>query len=168
MRRIQRIPPVIVLAVVLHTSVFPHLRLFGVAPDVLLLLALGAGLVAGPDTGAVAGFFAGVLADCFVQTPFGLSALAYCLAGWGIGRFQTRILHATWWIPAVTVGVGAAGGTLLYVGLGAVVGQEQLLSWRLPTVVGVVGLLDGLLAPVAVRLARWSLVVEERGRLLPR
>jgi len=166
--RAQRLFPVAVAAVVLHTSVFPHFRLLGVAGDVLLVLGLSAGLVAGPEEGAVAGFGAGFLADCFLQTPFGLCALAYCLAGYGVGRFQSRIIHATWWIPAVTLAVGAAGATLLYVVLGAVVGQEQLLSWRLPTIVLGVSLFAALLSPLTVRVARWSLAVEERGRLLAR
>jgi rod shape-determining protein MreD len=163
-----RIPPVLLLAIVLHTAVLPHFRIFGVASDILLLLAIAAGLTGGPDRGAVAGFTTGLFADLFLHTPFGLSALAYCLAGWGVGRFQSRILHATWWIPALTSAVGAAGGTLLYVVLGAVVGQEQLLSWHLPTIVAVVAGTSALLSPFTVRLARWAMVIEERGRLLAR
>lgn len=163
-----RLFPVTVVAVVLHTAVLPHFRLFGVAADVLLLLSVSAGLTAGADRGAVTGFGAGLLADCFLQTPFGLAALAYCIAGWSVGRFQTRILHATWWIPALTTSVAAAAGTLLYVGLGAVVGQGQLLSWRLPTIVAVVAVTSALLSPLSIRVVRWTLEVEERGRLLAR
>lgn len=163
-----RVPPLAVLAVVLHTAVLPHFRVLGVSADVLLLLAVSAGLTAGADRGAATGFGAGLLADCFLQTPFGLSALAYCIAGWGVGRFQSRILHATWWIPALTSAVAAAAGTLLYVALGAVVGQEQLLSWRLPAIVGVVALTSAALSPLSIKVVRWALVIEERGRLLPR
>ena len=36
---------------------------------------------AGPDRGAVVGFFAGLGYDVFLQTPFGLSALVYCVGG---------------------------------------------------------------------------------------
>ncbi len=38
-----RLPPVLLVAVVLHTAVFPQLRVFGVAADVLLLVAIAAG-----------------------------------------------------------------------------------------------------------------------------
>ncbi|MEA2703532.1 MAG: rod shape-determining protein MreD [Actinomycetota bacterium] len=70
-----RLPPVLLFALILHTAVFPQLRIFDVAPDVLLLFAIAGGLAGGPDRGAVLGFVAGILADLFLQTPFGLSAL---------------------------------------------------------------------------------------------
>ena len=57
-----------------------------VAPDFMMLLAVCAGFVAGPDKGAVVGFAAGLVSDLFLQsTPFGLSALAACLAGFVVG-----------------------------------------------------------------------------------
>ncbi len=161
-----RIPPLIVVALVLHTAVLPHFRLFDTGADVLLLLGAATALVAGPERGALMSFACGLLADCFLQTPFGLSALAYCLVGWGVGVFQARILHATWWIPMLTAAVAAASGTLLYAALGAVVGQSQLVSMRLLTIVPCVALLDALLTPLAVRAMRWVFAVEQRGAML--
>ena len=161
-----RVPPVLLLAVVLHTAVLPHFRVFDVAADVLLLLAIAAALVAGAERGALIGFACGLLADCFLQTPFCLSALAYSLVGWSVGSFQSRILHATWWIPMVTTAVAAAAGILLYAALGAVVGQSHLISSRLMTIVGVVAFLDALLSPLAVRAMRWAFDVEQRGAIL--
>jgi rod shape-determining protein MreD len=140
--------------------VFPQLRVFDVAADVLLVVAITAGIAAGPERGAVMGFAAGLLADCFLQTPFGLSALVYCLIGWGVGSFQTRILHATWWIPMLTAAVAASAGVLLFVVLGAVVGQEQLWSLRVVPILGVTALWSAMLSPVVLRTVRWSLLVD--------
>jgi rod shape-determining protein MreD len=151
-----RLPPVLLVAVVLHTALAPQLRIGDVAADVMLLVAAAAGVAAGPDRGAVVGFFAGLLADCFLQTPFGLTALAYCLVGWGVGSFQSTILHAAVWIPMATVAVASAAGVLLYAGLGAVVGQGHLLSSRLVGIIVVVALVNALLTPVAVRVLRWA------------
>jgi rod shape-determining protein MreD len=155
-----RLPPVFLLLVVLHTAVFPQLRVVDVAADVLLVVAITAGIVGGPERGSAVGFGAGLLADCFLQTPFGLSALAYCLVGWGVGSFQTRILHATWWIPMLTAAVAGGAGVVLYVVLGAVVGQEQLWSLRVLPVLGVTALWSAVLAPVVLRLVRWALAVD--------
>jgi rod shape-determining protein MreD len=163
-----RLPPVLLLAVILHTAVFPQLRLFDVGADVLLLLPIGAGIAAGPDRGATVGFLAGLLADCFLQTPFGLSALSFCLVGWAVGSFQTTILHATWWIPVLTAAAASAAGILLYAGLGAVVGQDQLVSMRLVPVIGVVAALNGLLAPLAVKILRWTFPADARTGLVLR
>jgi rod shape-determining protein MreD len=164
--KLARIPPMILLIVLLHTGVSPHFRVFGVAADVLLLIAIAGGIVAGPERGATIGFFAGLLADCFLQTPFGLSALVFCVVGWGVGAFQSRILHAVWWIPMLTTAVAAALGMLAYAMLGAVLGESQLISARLVTVVAVVALVDALLSPLAIRGMRWALCVERRSSLM--
>jgi rod shape-determining protein MreD len=155
-----RVPPFLLLAVLFHTAVFPQLRVFGVAADILLLIAIAAGIGGGPESGAVMGFVAGLVADCFLQTPFGLSALVYCLVGWGVGSFQTRILHATWWIPMVTAALASAVGVLLFVVLGLVVGQDQLWSWRVVPIVGVTSLWAAVLCPLVGRAVRWAMMFE--------
>lgn len=153
---VVRLPPVLLVAVIAHTAVSPNLRLFGVAGDVLLLLSIAAAIAGGPERGAAVGFTCGLLADSFLQTPFGLSALTYALVGYGVGVFQTGVLHSSWWIPAITAAVASAAAVMIFVALGAVVGQDQLLSTRLLEVAGVLALLHGLFAPPAVRLMRWA------------
>ena len=103
------------------------------------------------------GFAAGFVADLTLQTPFGLSMLTYCLVGWAVGSFQTRILHATWWIPVLTAAAATAAGVLLFAVLGFVVGEDQLMSFRLIPIMGITALWSGLLSPVVVRALRWSL-----------
>lgn len=163
-----RLPPILLLAVILHTAVFPQLRLLGVSADVLLLLPIAAAIAAGPERGATVGFISGLLADCFLQTPFGLSALAFCLVGWGVGSFQSTILHATWWIPMVTAAAASAAGIVVYAGLGAVVGQDQLVSTGLVKVIVVVAAINALLAPPAVKLMRWAFPADVRSGLVLR
>lgn len=160
-----RVPPLFVAAILVHTALAPNLRLFGVGFDVMLLLAIAAGIAGGPERGAAVGFVAGLLADCFLQTPFGLSALVYALVGYGVGVFQTGVLHSSWWIPAITGAIASAVGVFGYIALGVVVGQEHLLSMRALQVAGVVALLHALLAPPLVRVLRWALA-ETSGRTL--
>ncbi len=155
-----RLPPVLLIAVVLHTAVFPQLRFFGVAPDVLLLVGIATAITAGADRGAAVAFGAGLLADCFLETPFGLSALAYSLAAYAVGAVQETILHADWWIPVLTVFMGSLLGVLLFAGAGAVLGHEQFISVRLLTVALVVGVANAVLALPAVRIMRWAAVPE--------
>jgi rod shape-determining protein MreD len=143
------------LTLVVHLTLLSRLRIDNVRPDALLLLALMAGLVAGPERGAVVGFCAGLLADLFLQTPFGLSALTYCLVGFAVGSLQTGILRAAWWIPVVTGAGASVAGTVLYAVLGAMVGQTAFVSPRLPAIALIVGFMNGALAPAAVRLVGW-------------
>jgi rod shape-determining protein MreD len=143
------------LTLVVHLTLLSRLRIDGVRPDALLLVALMAGLVAGPERGAVVGFCAGLLADLFLQSPFGLSALAYCLVGFAVGSLQSGILRAAWWIPVVTGAAASVAGTVLYAVLGAMVGQTAFVSPRLPVIALLVGFMNGALAPAAVRLVGW-------------
>jgi rod shape-determining protein MreD len=161
-------PPVLLAAVVVHSAVSPNLRVFGVAIDVLLLLSIAAGIAGGPERGAVVGFCCGLLADCFLQTPFGLSALTYALVAYGVGVFQTGVLHSSWWIPAITAAAASILAVLIFVGLGVVVGQNQLLSTHLVTVAGVLALLHAALAPPAVRLMRWAVASDQSPGLVLR
>jgi rod shape-determining protein MreD len=162
-----RLPPVLLAAVLVHTAVSPNLRVFGVAVDVLLLTIAG-GIAGGAERGAAVGFACGVLADCFLQTPFGLSALDYALIGYGVGVFQTGVLHSSWWIPAITAAVASVVAVVVFVGLGVVVGQDQLLSTRLIEVAAVIGVLHAALAPPAVRLMRWGLAESSSPTLIAR
>lgn len=152
-----RLPPVLLLAVVLQTAVLPELRVFGVAADLLLLTGIAAGIAGGADRGAAVGFGAGLLADCFLQTPFGLSALAYSLVGYGVGAFQSTILHTGRWIPILTSTVASAVGVVAFAAIGSVLGQDQLVSAHLVVVAGLVAVLNGAMSWPAVRVMRWAL-----------
>jgi rod shape-determining protein MreD len=155
-----RVPPLLLVVYVLHVAVFPQLRVDHVMANVMVLVAIVTGGVAGPERGANMGFVAGLLTDLLLQTPLGLSALTYSLVGWWVGSFQTRILHATWWIPVVTAAAATAAGTLLFAALGYVVGQDQLVSMRLVPIVGVTALWSAVLSPIFIRAFRWALVTE--------
>ena len=72
-RRI-RLGLVIVVCVVLQTTLFTHLRIDGVGPDVGLVAVLAVAYEDGADTGAIFGFIMGLAIDLFLTTPLGLSA----------------------------------------------------------------------------------------------
>lgn len=120
-----------ILVVVLFVQVTfgSDLRVNGTAPDFMLLLAVSAGFAAGPDEGATVGFAAGLASDLFLQnTPFGLSALAYCLAGFVIGWARANFMRARLVFAPVAAGIGTAVGATLFVFIGYVVGQSQLVA----------------------------------------
>lgn len=146
---------VLVVALTLQVSVVPDLRLFGVQGDLMLLIALGAGLAAGPDRGAAIGFAAGLGYDLMLQTPLGLSALTYSLVAFLVGSLQDSVLRAAWWIPVTTAAAGSALGVILYVVFGTVVGVEYL-GVSVPKVAIVVALLNAIVAAPMIRVLRWA------------
>lgn len=151
-----RVALIVLVTLVVHLTVLSRVRVVGVRPDALLLLAVVAGLVGGSERGAVAGFLSGLLADLFLQSPFGLSALVYSLVGFAVGAVQSVILRAVWWIPVVTALAASIAGTVLYALVAAMVGQPEFVSPRLPLIACLVGLMNAVMAPVAVRLLSWS------------
>lgn len=156
--RTMRLALLLVLLVVLQTTVFPHVRVAGVVPDLGLVAAVAIAVRYGPELGAGFGFAAGLAADVFLQTPLGLGALAFGLTAFLVGVMQTRLVRPTWWIrPAVAIGAGIVSG-LLFIGLGAVVGQDQLVAVHSLRIVGFAAIYDGVVAlvlfPVAASVAR--------------
>lgn len=150
-----RVSLVLVLALTLQLAVGSRLEVFGVQGDLMLLVAVSAGLAAGPQRGASVGFAAGLSFDLLLQSPFGLSALTYSLVAYLAGSLQDSVLRAAWWIPVVTAATASALGVILYGVFGTVVG-EDLLGLSLLRIAVVVGLLNGIAAPLLLRLVRWA------------
>jgi rod shape-determining protein MreD len=152
-----RVPLVVVTALVVHLSVLTRVHVAGVMPDLMLLLAVAGGITGGAVPGAVLGFVSGMVVDVFLETPLGLSGLVFSVVGYSVGVAQTGILRSSWWIPMLTAFVASAAGELLFALAGAVVGTTPIDVRHLGLVLGVVGVTNALLAPLAVRLVGWSL-----------
>ena len=146
---------VVITALTVQLGVLSGFSVFGVQPDLLLLVAIAGGIAAGPDRGAAIGFAAGLAYDLMLQTPFGLSALTYAIVAYLVGSLQDSVLRAAWWIPVVTATAVSMLGVILYGVLGTVLGDE-LVGWDLLKTAVVVGLLNTIAAPVVVRAMRWA------------
>jgi rod shape-determining protein MreD len=131
-----RITGLLLLGVLLQTTIASDLRVAGVAPDFMLLLAVCGGLAGGPEQGAIVGFSAGLLSDLLVtNTPVGLAALTYCIVGYGIGLLRANVLPEGWLLTPLMAVIGTAAGVVLYVGAGDLIGQHEMIaegrSWLL-------------------------------------
>lgn len=129
LRRTLAVLALLVVGIVAQTTFASDLRVHEVAPDFMVLLAVTAGFCGGPDTGAVVGFASGLLSDLFLEgTPFGLSALAFCLVGFAIGWARGNFLRARLVIAPLVCSAGTAFGVFVFVALGYVLGQSQLVA----------------------------------------
>lgn len=158
----------VLVATVLQSALAADVRVLGVAPDLLLLLGISAGLADGAELGCLVGFFAGLCADVFLTTtPFGLSALAYCLTGYGVGMVRRNVLRDSWLLPPLVAFVATIVGVALFVGIGDVVGQTGPSAsggaWvvRVALVEGVwAAALSIVVHPLVSRLARTGAAAE--------
>jgi rod shape-determining protein MreD len=156
---------ILVTTILLQTTLIARLPIAGERGDVVLLIVIAAGIAGGSQTGAIVGFVFGLTFDLLLQTPLGLSALAYCLTGYAVGALQTGVLRAAWWIPVFSAIAGSAIGVVTFALVGAVVGQDGLVSDGLAAIIVVVALINAVLVLPAVRVVRWALAGGRQARL---
>ncbi|MFE2421039.1 rod shape-determining protein MreD [Streptomyces hokutonensis] len=145
--------PLVVVAMVIQVSVLARLHLPGAVPDLLLLTVLGLAMVYGHVTGALIGFGAGLLADLAPPADHaaGRYALVLCVIGYlaGLAKPENGRLKSASGPMAVVV-AAAIGSTLLYAGVGALVGDTAARHVGLPSLLFTAALYDLLLAPFVV------------------
>ena len=151
-----RLALVLLSTLALQKGLSSHLYLFGVAPNVLLLMTIAAGLSSTAERGAVVGFFAGLSFDFITQGPLGLGSLSYCLVGYAAGRLQAGFVRSSQVLPVFAGALLSAVGELLYVVFGQVVGQTQMWTGQVWRVILVTSAVNAVLAPLAVRIFRWA------------
>ena len=152
-----RVALVLFTATVLQIGLLSDLRIAGVSADLLLAVTVAAGLVGGPNSGALVGFFAGLAFDIFLTTPLGLSAFAYCLTGYLVGLVENALVRTAWWISILFTIGGVAFGTTLYVLVGELLGQSELFTEDYLKVLIIVSLYSALFAPLCVWAMNWAL-----------
>lgn len=146
----------IVSLVVLQTALFPSLRIWDAAPDLLLVATIAVAYERGAETGAVFGFTSGLAIDCFLSSPFGISALAFALVGYGVGIFQSGLLRSSRWLTPVLGGVGGFVGGLVWVTIASIAGQEDLFVGTTLRILVVAALYDALVSFAVFPFARWA------------
>jgi rod shape-determining protein MreD len=152
----SRAAALVSLLVLVQVAFASQMRVDRVSPDLLLLISVATGVAAGPDRGAIVGFFAGLGYDIFLSSPFGLSALVYCVVAYAAGLFQLPLAtHPRWW-RAISTTLASTAGVLLWVGMGLVLGQDQLLGLPILRTVAIVTVVNGLLSLPALAAASWA------------
>ncbi|MEV8037769.1 rod shape-determining protein MreD [Streptomyces sp. NPDC002742] len=143
----------VVVALVIQVSVLARLHLPGAVPDLVLLTVLALAMVYGHVGGALIGFGAGLLSDLAPPADHaaGRYALVLCVVGYlaGLAKPENgRLKSATG--PMVVVVAAAIGSTVLYAGVGALVGDTAARHVGLRSLLLTAAVYDLLLAPFVV------------------
>ncbi|WP_328317473.1 rod shape-determining protein MreD [Streptomyces sp. NBC_00388] len=143
----------VVVALVIQVSVLARLQLPGAVPDLMLLTVVALALVYGHVGGAFIGFGAGLLADLAPPADHaaGRYALVLCVVGYAVGLAKPekgRIRSVTG--PMLVVVGAAVGSTLLYAGVGSLVGDTAARHVGLSGLLFSATIYDLLLAPFTV------------------
>ncbi len=147
---------VFTVVTVAQVAVASRMSILGVHPDLLLLLAVTAGLTGGAARGAVVGFAAGLVADLFLYTRFGVGTLAGTLTGYAAGVAGDTVVRPSTPIWAAATAALSAVGTLLYATLGHLLGSGTLADPNLIVIVGIVSGTNAALCVPAMAVCRWA------------
>lgn len=145
-----------ILALLVSSELTLSLPLFGMGPDLLVLVVAAFAIGERPRTAALAGFIVGFLRDLLLTTPAGLTAFGYAVSAYGVA------------LIGVPRGVGPVVGTfagatflsqLLY-GLGAIFLGPQVDASPLPRMLLVTTAYNALVSPLLMPLLRRVVRVE--------
>lgn len=146
-------------AVVVQTVVLSRIPLPGATPDLVLIVVVSLALVQGSNSGAVTGFFGGLLLDVVppADAQVGRWALVLALVGWFAGR-AGGAAESSALVPVLTVALASLGAVLGYAAVGFALGDPAVTGaavlGALPTAVLYNTLLAPFLVPLLMRLAR--------------
>ena len=124
--------PLITLACLFQATAAGRLKIYGVKPDLVLLLVVIGTLVYGSRPGVIWAFFGGLGLDIFSGGPMGSSSLALMAAALVAGLGHRTLSRFNLLVPLAAI----AGGTIVYAGayLGilAVLEYLQVAQHRAP------------------------------------
>ena len=152
-----RLGVLILLAVVVQVTVFADVRISGVAPELLVLLAVMLGYWFGPERGPTAAFVIGLLWDIYLPTPMGLSAIVFAMVAFAVGTGGAELFRDSKLQLAAIAGLGTLGAVAGYALLGEVMGQRGLVDLEMLRVAMIAGLINSLVAPFTKPLVMWAI-----------
>ncbi len=150
-----RLMVVVLGALMLQLTLFTEVRIAGVAPELLALLAVLAGLFGGAHRGSMIAFGIGLSWDLYTTAPLGLAAVSFALVAYALGAFTEGLYRDS---PAQTVAMaalGTAAAISVYAVLGLLLGQHNM-STNLLRVIVVASAMNALLSLAAAPAMRWA------------
>lgn len=154
---IVRVVAVGMMLLALQNTIFSDMRPAGVALQVMLAFAAAAGAAGGSEKGATAGFILGLMYDLGTGAPLGSSSITMGLAGYVAGYMSLINIERQWWLAALFVAVGSAIGELAVPVVRSFIGDPNVYSDRLYTIVPLVAFAAAVASPVLVPVSRWCL-----------
>ncbi|MCQ3813216.1 MAG: rod shape-determining protein MreD [Acidimicrobiia bacterium] len=154
---VLRLALLILVALVVQVTVFVDLRFWGVAPELLVLLAVLVGYLAGPRTGPTIAFVIGLLWDVYLPSPLGLSAIVFALVAYVVAAGGAELFSDSKAQLVIIVALGTVGALAGYALLGEVMGQRGLVDMEMLRVAVVAALLNMVLTPLVRPLMVWAI-----------
>ena len=112
MRRWLSIAGVLLASIVLQSTIFARINLFGVIPDLILIVTVCFGLFYGPLPGLYLGLAGGFLLDLAGGGILGINVLTKALLGYGAGYMGKTVFKDNMLIPLAVSAVATLAGEI--------------------------------------------------------
>jgi rod shape-determining protein MreD len=151
--------PLLAAIAIVQATVSPHLAVWGVFPDLPLLVVIGWGLLRGPRDGAIWGFIAGLAVDLLSGAPFGAATLPLIAVGFlsGLGQASVFTAHAA--LPMLAMFLATIAYDLLFLLVVRISGLEVMWLDTLVRLILPSAVLNAVLMPVVFwglrKLSTW-------------
>jgi len=153
---------VYLIAIIVQLTVFIDVRVAGVAPELLAMVAVIAGFFAGTERAPIIAFGAGLIWDIYLPTPLGVAAITFALVAFAVASLEEGLFHDSRFQLFAVVGLASGATVIGYALLGELVGQRGLVDVEMLRVALLVGVINAALSPLAAPLMKWALVDGER------
>jgi rod shape-determining protein MreD len=153
------------MAVLVQTTVAPHLTVLGAKPDTTLVMVMCVALLRGPMWGSVVGFGTGLLLDIALMQTMGISSFLFTLAGYFGGRYGEGLDTDSWVPPLFTVFISTLVVQFLNAVIMFLLGIEASATFVLIRIVLPSAVLGALLASPLFMVTRWWLGGDKRDSL---
>lgn len=156
MRRVLVIAGILLFSIVLQSTIFARINLFGVIPDLILVVTVCFGLLYGSLSGLYVGLAGGFLLDLAGGGILGINILTKALVGYGAGYIGKTVFKDNILIPLVAAAVATLAGEITaFLFLTAFGWQGRFFNYLYATVLPLVFYHFILTAPVYFAFLRY-------------
>lgn len=124
--------PLIAVACLLQATAAGHFKIYGVKPDLVLLLIVIGALVYGSRSALMWAFFGGLGLDIFSGGPMGSSSLALMAAALVAGLGHRTLSRFNIFVPIIAVAAGTLAYAGAYLGILAVLQYLDVTHHQVP------------------------------------
>ena len=152
-----RLGLVMLAALLVQLTVFVDVRFFGVAPELLSLVAVVGAFLIGSERGPVLAFIAGLIWDVYLPTPLGVTAITLALVAYAVATLNEGLFQDSRSQLTMVVFLASGGAVLGYALLGGIMGSPELLRVDMFRIAVIVGVVNAVLTPLAAPVMAWAL-----------
>lgn len=153
---IYLVVPLLVIVALLQSTILPHLVIWGVFPDLPVVVVASWGLLRGTAEGSLWGFIAGLAVDLFSGAPFGSATLSLVIVGFLSGLGKTSAVQAHVALPILIAFLATIMYSLIFLLVLRISGQTVVWFDNLIRIILPSAVLNAVLTPPIYGTMRWA------------